>query len=82
MHFEKTNLSHIEIIWGWLAETYVQEFWDNRPGHKDDILNFMKGRKNLEHKIIGIDQGNQTLATILRLQVIIPEVIKVIEGKL
>jgi thiamine kinase-like enzyme len=35
-----------------------------------------------EHKIVGIEQVNQTLATILRLQVIIPEVIKVIEGKL
>lgn len=35
-----------------------------------------------EHRNIGIEQVNQTLATILRLQTVIPEVIKIIEGKL
>ncbi len=37
---------------------------------------------NSEHKAMGIEQVNQTLATILRLQTIMPEVIKIIEGKL
>jgi thiamine kinase-like enzyme len=35
-----------------------------------------------EHKNVGIKQVSQTLATILRLQRVIPEVIKIIEGKL
>ncbi len=35
-----------------------------------------------EHKNVGIEQVNQTLATILRLQTVIPEVIKIIKGKL
>ncbi len=34
-----------------------------------------------EHKNVGIEQVNQTLATILRLQRLMPEVIKIIEGK-
>ncbi len=34
-----------------------------------------------EHRNIGIEQVNQTLATILRLQTVMPEVIKIIEGK-
>ncbi len=35
-----------------------------------------------EHRNIGIEQVNQTLATILRLQTVMPEIIKIIEGKL
>ena len=37
---------------------------------------------NSEHKAMGIEQVNQTLVTILRLQAVMPEVIKIIEGKL
>jgi thiamine kinase-like enzyme len=37
---------------------------------------------NSEHKAMGIEQVNQTLATILRLQTIMPEIIKIIEDKL
>lgn len=44
IHFEKMNLSHIPIVFKWLAEPFVQEFWDNTQGHKDDILNFVNGR--------------------------------------
>lgn len=44
LHFEKANASHIDKIFGWLAQPYVQEFWDNTQGHKDDILNFIDGR--------------------------------------
>lgn len=43
--FEKANLSHREVIFAWLQEPHVQGFWDNSQGHKDDILNFMHGRK-------------------------------------
>ena len=35
-----------------------------------------------EHKNVGIEQVSQTLATILQLQAVMPEVIKIIEGKL
>lgn len=44
IQFEKANLSHVKIIFDWLAEPYIQEFWDNTQGHKDDILNFVNGR--------------------------------------
>ena len=43
--FEKATVTHKEIIFSWLVEPHVQEFWDNTQGHKDDILNFMGGRK-------------------------------------
>ncbi|GGI78533.1 GNAT family N-acetyltransferase [Legionella impletisoli] len=45
LSFEKISLQHIDIIFSWLAEPFVQEFWDNTQGHKDDILNFVNGRK-------------------------------------
>ncbi len=45
IHFEKATGAHIDTIFSWLAEPYVMEFWDNTPEHKDDILNFVNGRK-------------------------------------
>ena len=45
INFEKASISQIDIIFAWLAEPFVQEFWDNTQGHKDDILNFVNGRK-------------------------------------
>lgn len=45
IHFEKADLNHKEAIFSWLSQPYIQEFWDNTQGHKDDILNFMNGRK-------------------------------------
>lgn len=43
--FKKATTTYKEIIFSWLAEPHVQEFWDNTQEHKDDILNFMEGRK-------------------------------------
>lgn len=43
--FEKANFSHLETILKWLAEPHIQEFWDNSKEHKDDIINFVEGRK-------------------------------------
>lgn len=43
--FTKATTAYKEIIFSWLAEPHVQEFWDNTQEHKDDILNFMEGRK-------------------------------------
>ena len=43
--FEKASPSHIDIIFHWLAEPHMMEFWDNTQAHKDDILNFIHGQK-------------------------------------
>ena len=43
--FEKAHLSHKDIIFHWLKEPHMQEHWDNSQEHKDDILNFLNGRK-------------------------------------
>ena len=44
--FKKATHADKEIIFSWLAEPHIQEFWDNTQAHKDDILNFMDGRKS------------------------------------
>jgi len=43
--FEKVTQSHIGVIFSWLEESHVKEFWDNSQAHKDDIINFINGRK-------------------------------------
>ncbi len=43
--FEKASPQHQHIIFEWLQESHVKEFWDNSQEHKDDILNFIQGRK-------------------------------------
>ena len=43
--FEKAGLNHQDIIFRWLSEPHMMEFWDNTQDHKDDILNFINGRK-------------------------------------
>jgi len=45
VRFEKATLHHQKIIFEWLAEPHIQEFWDNSQDHKDDIINFIHGRK-------------------------------------
>ena len=45
IRFEKVTAEHLDVIFSWLAEDFVAEFWDNTQGHKDDILNFIQGRK-------------------------------------
>ncbi len=42
--FEKINHHHESIIFEWLAEPHMQEFWDNSQEHKEDIINFINGR--------------------------------------
>lgn len=44
IHFKKATLNHINIIFTWLAEPHMMEFWDNSQEHKDDILNFVHNR--------------------------------------
>ena len=43
--FERASIQHNDTIFSWLAEPHIIEFWDNSQEHKDDILNFMEGRK-------------------------------------
>lgn len=45
IHFEKATLAHKNTIFEWLAESHMQEFWDNSQDHKDDIVNFINERK-------------------------------------
>jgi RimJ/RimL family protein N-acetyltransferase len=45
IRFRKANTNHQELIFEWLAEAHVKEFWDNSQEHKDDILNFINGRR-------------------------------------
>lgn len=43
--FEKASVKHYQTILVWLEEEHVKEFWDNSQEYKDDILNFINGRK-------------------------------------
>lgn len=45
LHFEQASIKHKGIIFHWLDEPHIKEFWDNTQEHKDDILNFIHGRK-------------------------------------
>lgn len=44
IHFEQAQLNQIDTIFNWLNQPHIQEFWDNTPNHKKDILNFVHGR--------------------------------------
>ena len=52
--FERLTLPYYEIVLSWLYEPHMQEFWDNSQDHKDDILNFVNGRKSLSTYFNGI----------------------------
>lgn len=52
--FVKAGISHEKIIFSWLLEPHMMEFWDNTQEHKDDILNFIHGRK--QHYFAGTTQ--------------------------
>lgn len=45
VHFEKATQEHINAIFTWLEAPHVQEFWDNTPEHREDIILFVNGRK-------------------------------------
>lgn len=46
IHFDKVTGPHLDHIFSWLREPQIiMEFWDNTQMHKDDIVNFAKGRK-------------------------------------
>ncbi len=43
--FKVASLEDEQTIFSWLAKPHMIEFWDNSQEHKDDILNFIHGRK-------------------------------------
>ena len=45
IQFEKASHKHQAAIFAWLEEPHIKEFWDNSQNHKDDIVNFIQGRK-------------------------------------
>lgn len=45
IHFERASLKDKDIIFQWLHKLHVRELWDNSQRHRDDILDFMNGRK-------------------------------------
>ncbi len=44
LEFQKATLRYEQTVLEWLSEPHIQEFWDNSPEHRQDILIFMKGR--------------------------------------
>ena len=52
--FEKINFDHKDVIFEWLSEPHIQEFWDNSSAHRDDIINFINGRKTPSNYLNGI----------------------------
>lgn len=43
--FQKVSFEHKDTIFSWLTEPHILVSWDTTQGHKDDIINFMAGRK-------------------------------------
>ncbi len=45
IQFKKANSRHKAVIFKWLKEQHVMEFWDNSQAHKNDIIRFINNRK-------------------------------------
>lgn len=43
--FERLGQGDLELVFSWLEKAHVREFWDTTQAHRDDILNFVAGRK-------------------------------------
>lgn len=55
--FEKISAHHKDIIFQWLDEPYIKEFWDNSPEHAQDIIHFIKNRPEPS---VYLDSNNRT----------------------
>jgi RimJ/RimL family protein N-acetyltransferase len=53
IQFQKVTPSHLNIIFQWLEQDFILEFWDNTQAHKDNIANFANGRKTLSPYVDG-----------------------------
>ena len=45
LSFRQACLAHKNTIFQWLSEPHVQEFRGNTQEHRNDIINFLNGRK-------------------------------------
>lgn len=52
--FEKASSQYQATIFNWLSEPHMQEHWDNSQEHKDDIINFINGRREPSNYFEGI----------------------------
>ncbi|WP_010303254.1 GNAT family N-acetyltransferase [Candidatus Odyssella thessalonicensis] len=43
--FERANIHHLDVIMEWLSQPHIKDFWDNSEEHRQDIINFVHGRK-------------------------------------
>jgi hypothetical protein len=44
IHFQKLNKKFLHVIFKWLEEDHIKEFWDNNPAYKIDINLYVEGR--------------------------------------
>lgn len=51
--FKKAILGQRDLIFSWLKKSHVQEFWDNSQEHKNNVLAYLAGSKNLFDYWIG-----------------------------
>lgn len=54
IHFVKASREYEKVIFDWLEEPHMRQFWDNSQEHKDDIRNFIDGRKEPSSYFKGI----------------------------
>lgn len=54
MSFCKASFTHEDMIFNWLEEPHIKAFWDNSQTHRDDIINFMEGRRTASPYFDGI----------------------------
>jgi len=45
IHFGKVTFQHQKTVFIWLQEPHMIKYWDNSQEQKDDIINFIEGRK-------------------------------------
>lgn len=53
IHFQQLSRPYVDLIFSWLEQDFVAEFWDNSQAHKDDIVNFVSGRRTPSNYIGG-----------------------------
>ncbi|MBT4890881.1 MAG: GNAT family N-acetyltransferase [Rhodospirillales bacterium] len=57
IHFRKADARDESLLLSWLAEPHVQEFWDNSIEHRNNMLGFLSGTKDLYDYWVGTRDG-------------------------
>ncbi|HJD63626.1 MAG TPA: acetyltransferase [Rickettsia endosymbiont of Sericostoma sp.] len=52
--FSKALPEHKEMIFSWLDEPHMQEFWDNSQEHREDIITFVDGLRRSSSYFDGV----------------------------